>query len=109
MNDLVNAMNSVWLPAVLAVLCAGYGIYYGITKDPNAVRRKSDRGVMFKEPEKYVRNAMLLMFFMALGCAIMALIIYFTGNDMVATIESVSWFVIFAILWKRNEDKNGAM
>ncbi len=102
-------MNSIWIPVLLAVLCAGYGIYLAVTKDPGAVRRKSGRGDLLKDPIGYVHNAMYLMFFMALGCVIMVAIIYFTANDMIATIESISWFIVFAFLWKKNEDTNGAL
>ncbi len=107
--DIVSLINSVWMPVLLALLCAGYGVYLAITKDPKAVRRKNDREAVLKESAVYVKNAMWLMFFMALGCVIMACIIFFTGNDMAATIQSISWFIFFAILWKRNEDKNGAL
>ncbi len=107
--DIVSLINSIWLPILLALMCIGYGTYLAVTKDPKAVRRKNDRDAILKDTSAYVKTAMWLMYFMALGCVIMACIIYFIGNDMAATIESLSWFVIFAVLWKRNEDKNGAL
>ncbi len=109
MNDLIIFMNSIWIPVLLAILCAGYGIYLAITKDPKVIRRKTGRNDLLKAPDKYVRNAMWLMFFMAVGCVVMVMIIYFTANDMIATVESISWFIVFAFLWKKNEDTNGAL
>ncbi len=108
MNDVINIMNSIWIPILLAVLCIGSGLYLLVTGKPGIVRRRDDKRLL-KDEKEYVKGAMILMFFMALGCIIMAAIIYFTANDMIATIESITWFAVFAVLWKRNEDKNGAM
>ncbi len=107
-NDIYNLINSIWLPLILAALCVGNGIYMAVTGEPGLARRRNDNRLL-KDKKQYVRGAMWLMFFMALGCIIMALIIQFTGNDMIATIESISWLIIFGILWKRNEDKYGAL
>lgn len=108
MNDIYSIINSIWLPIILGVLCMGYGIYLAVTGDPTAIRRK-DKNPLLKDKDCYVKNAMWLFFFMALGCFIMVLIIQFLNNDTAATIESITWFIVFAILWKRNEDKNGAL
>ena len=107
MNDLVYLINSIWLPLILAVLCIGSGIYMAITGQPGIARRRGDTRLL-KDKEHYVKGAMLLLFFMALGCIVMAVLIHF-GMDNVATLESISWFIVFGILWKRNEDKYGAM
>ena len=108
MSDVYNFMNSIWIPILLAILCTGCGIYMRFTGEPGIARRKDDNRLL-KNKEQYVKNAMLLLFFMAIGCVIMALIIYFLNNDQLATIESITWLIIFGILWKRNEDQNGAM
>ncbi len=108
MSDAYSLINSIWLPIILGVLCVGYGVYLAITGDPAAIRRK-EKNPILKNKERYVNNAMWLFFFMALGCLIMVLIIQFLKDDIAATIESISWFIVFAILWKRNEDKNGAL
>ncbi len=108
MNDMYGFINSIWLPILLAVLCAGCGIYMAVTGEPGMARRRGDNRLL-KDKEHYVKGAMLLMFFMALGCVIMAVIIGVFHNDTVATIESISWFIIFGILWKRNEDRYGAL
>lgn len=105
---MLNFMNSIWIPLLLALMCLGCGIYLAITGKPDIVRRRGDMRAL-KDTKQYVKGAMLLMFFMALGCIIMAAIIYFTASDMIATVQSISWFIVFAILWKRNEDRNGAM
>lgn len=108
MSDVYSLINSIWLPIILGVLCVCYGVYLAITGDPAAIRRK-EKNPILKNKERYVKNAMWLFFFMALGCLIMVLIIQFLKDDIAATIESISWFIVFAILWKRNEDKNGAL
>lgn len=112
MEDIMTLMNSIWIPVLLGVLCAGYGIYLGITKDVRALTKRSGTGnirPLLKNPDKYIKSAMYLMFFMALGCAVMVAILYLTGSDIIATIESITWFIIFAFLWKRNEDTNGVI
>ncbi len=108
MNDIYNLINSIWLPVILGALCAGNGIYMAITGELGLARRRNDNRLL-KDKKQYVRGAMWLMFFMALGCLIMALIIQFMHNDTIATIESLSWLVVFGILWKRNEDRYGPL
>lgn len=108
MNDMISLFNSMWIPLLLGIMCIGCGIYLAITGKPGIVRRRDDKRLL-KDEKEFVKGAMILMFFMAVGCIIMAGIIYFTANDTIATIESITWFIVFAFLWKRNEDKNGAM
>ena len=108
MNDMYYLMNSIWIPILLAVLCVGCSIYMAITGEPGIARRRGDNRLL-KDKEHYVKGAMLLMLFMALGCVIMAVLIGVFHNDTAATIESISWFIIFAFLWKRNEDRYGSL
>jgi len=100
--------SGIWIPAALGVICAVYGIYMLITKDPYKIRRKGDTSVL-KDGEKYATVGGYLMLFMAVGCLVMIGIIQIFANEMIATIESVTWFVVFAILWKRMNDKYGAL
>lgn len=100
--------GGIWIPAALGLVCTIYGIYMLITKDPSRIRRKGDTAVL-KDAEKYAVTGGWLMLFMALGCLIMMIIIEFVKSEMIATIESMTWFLIFAIMWKRMNDKYGAL
>ncbi len=106
--SLVELMNSIWVPVAFMAACLVYGIYMLITKDPGKVRRRDDNRHL-NDPEKYAKNAGYLMLFMALGCLVMIGIIQILKNDVAATIQSLIWFVVFAVLWRRNDKINGAV
>lgn len=103
----VDLINSIWVPVAFFIMCLIYGIYMLITKDAKKIRKKDDIRDL-KDPVKYATNAGYLFLFMALGCLIMIIILKAFGNDLVATIESLVWFVVFAIFWKINDNKYGA-
>lgn len=102
----VDLLNSIWVPLIFALVLVVYGIYMLITKDPERIRRKGDTGQL-KDPEKYAVIAGWLFIYMAVGCIIMAILIKVTGNDLIVTIQSLTWFLIFAIIWRRMLDKYG--
>lgn len=105
--DLVGFMTSIWIPVGLGIVCLVYGLYMIITKDPSKLRRKDDNRLL-KDEKKYAEVGGYLMLFMALGCLVMVIIIELLKNEMLATIESFVWFIIFGILWKLMNDKYGA-
>ncbi len=105
--DLVSFMSSIWIPVGLGVVCLVYGLYMIITKDPSKLRKKDDNRLL-RDDKKYAEVGGYLMLFMAFGCLVMVLIIEFLHNEMLATIESFVWFIIFGILWKKMNDKYGA-
>lgn len=102
----VDLLNSIWVPLVFALLLLVYGVYMLITKDPNRIRKKGDISPL-KDPEKYAVTAGWLFVYMAVGCLVMAALIKFVGNDMIVTIQSLTWFLIFAVFWKRMLDNYG--
>jgi len=103
----MDLINSIWIPVAFFIMCLVYGIYMLITKDVKKIRKKDDNRDL-KDPQRFATNAGYLLLFMALGCLVMIVIIKVFGNDLVATIESLVWFVVFAILWKLNDNKYGA-
>lgn len=105
--DLVGFMTSIWIPVGLGIVCLVYGLYMIITKDPSKLRRKDDNRLL-KDEKKYAEVGGYLMLFMALGCLVMVIIIELLKNEVLATIESFVWFIIFGILWKLMNDKYGA-
>ena len=104
---LIDLFNSIWIPVAFFVACLVYGIYMLITKDARKIRKKDDNRDL-RDPDKYATNAGYLFLFMALGCLIMIIMIEVFKLDLAATIESLVWFVVFAVLWKINDNQNGA-
>ena len=102
----VDILNSIWIPVGFGVALLVYGIYMLITKDPSKIRKRGDVSPLI-DPEKYAYNAGILFIYMSVGCFVMALIIKFIQSDTIVTIQSLTWFLIFAILWKRMLDKYG--
>ena len=102
----VDLLNSIWVPLVFALVLFIMGAYALITKDPSKIRKRGDTSKL-KDSEKFAVTAGWLFVYMAVGCLIMVALIKFTGNDLIITIQSLTWFLIFAIFWKRMLDKYG--
>ncbi len=106
MQSILDAAGSIWLPLILGFLCVIYGLILLISKDPNIINKKNEVKI-YKDPEKYSFNSAMLFFFMAIGCVVMFLLLYFV-SEMVATMQFVAWFAVFGIIWKKNLDMYGA-
>lgn len=103
--DAVNAIvTEIWIPVIAFVVCLTYALILLITKNPKCIRKKTDMSI--KDETKYAVNSGYLMLFLAIGALIMCFLIFV--NNYVATAQIATWFVVYAILWKRNSDKYGS-
>ena len=94
-----DLLYSPWTPLVFALGCICYGIYMIMKKDPSKASKRVDTSSI-KEPERFAILAGSLFVFMGIGCVVMALLIKLNIDNMIITVQSLVWFIVFAVLWK---------
>lgn len=93
------------LPLIAGVICLYYGIRLILTRDCSLVRGKDKPPV--KDEAAYSKQGGLLITCLGIAMLIMAVVLLFSA--IAAVIEMVVLFILFAFLWKRLNDKYGAI
>lgn len=91
------------IPLLLFVVLMYYGVRLWIKKDITAIRGKHRPPV--KDTEMYVRNASVLILFLAFATLVMAFLLFI--NTYAALGEFIAATLIMGILWRRMEHKYG--
>lgn len=100
-----SILEQAGIPIIVFILCTYYGVRVLVFQDVEAIRGK-DKGVV-RDKEKYTSAAGKLLLFFAVAALGMAALILI--NVYAAVAEIVLCTIIFGILWKRINDKYGAL
>lgn len=96
-------LSVAMIPIMMAVVLGYYAARLLMFHDAESIT--GDKAGKLKDKEKYIQESGKLIIFMAVGSAVMALVLYF--NIYAAIAEIAIWFLVFGILWKRMNDKYG--
>lgn len=102
--DMERFLSGATIPIMMAAVLIYYAVRLLVLHDVDSIRGKNT-GKKLKNEEMYAKEAGKLMLFLAVGSLAMAGIMYW--NTIAAFVVIFIWVIIFAILWKKMDEKYG--
>lgn len=102
--DMERFMSGATIPILMFVVLGYYAVRLLVLHDIDSIRGKNS-GKKVKDEKMYAKEAGKLILFLAVGSLIMAVIMYW--NTVAAFGVIFIWVIIFAILWKKMDEKYG--